>query len=195
MIWRQCARAILSMLACAWLAACASPREHLYSLEDPTREFSVGASVRATVVLGPVSVPELVDRPQLVVRDGIYNIVAREQERWATPLKEALPRLLASELTRRVEDRRFVTSSSAVINTPSAHLLIDITQLDMARTEGVHVIAHWVYRPVARDTADIEGDVAAHSAVSMAGYAGYVDALERAGIAIADDIAVRLESK
>src|SRR6202043_41006 len=114
-----------------------------------------------------------------------------EQERWAAPLKEQLPRLIAAELSRRIADRRFVSASSAAINSPSAHLLIDVSAVDMERASGVRLIAHWVYRPLSQ-TAPIEGDAAAHTEVTLGGYAGYVDALRRANVAIADDIAARL---
>jgi hypothetical protein len=38
-------------------------------------------------------------------------------------------------------------------------------------------------------------DAAAHTEIAMDGYSGYVDALRRAGVAIADDIAARLDAK
>lgn len=188
-------RGFLGMASLFLLTACASPREHLYSLEDVSREAPIGVTDRATVVIERLSLPEEDDRPQLVVREGTYDIRISEQERWATPLKEALPRLLAAQLTRRIADRRFVPAASAAINTPSAHLFIDISNLDMARTTGVRVMAHWVYRPVLRDMVPVEGDTAAHTEITLDGYPGYVDALRRAGIAIADDIAARLEAK
>jgi hypothetical protein len=189
------ARFIPGMASLLLLIACASPREHLYSLDDVSLDTPIGVSDRATVVIERVSLPEVVDRPQLVVREGTYNIRVSEQERWATPLKESLPRLLAAELTRRIGDRRFVPAASAAINKPSARLFIDVSNLDMARTTGVRVLAHWVYRPVSRDMAPAEGDTVAHTEITMDGYPGYVDALRRAGIAIADDIAARLEAK
>lgn len=188
-------RGTLGMPALVFLTACASPRERLYSLEDVSPEAPAGVGARATVVIERVSLPDLVDRPQLVVREGTNDIRISEQERWATPLKESLPRLLAAELTRRIADRRFVPAASAAINTPSARLFIDVSYLDMARATGVHVLAHWVYRPVVRDALPLEGDAAAHTKIAMDGYSGYVDALRAAGIAIADNIAARLESQ
>jgi uncharacterized protein len=182
----------LGVAALGLLTACASPREHLYSLDNSPNEIPAAVSERATVLVGPVNLPELVDRPQLVVRAGAYDIIINEQERWAAPLKEQLPRLLAAELSRRIADRRFVSASSAAINSPSAHLLIDVSAVDMERASGVRLTAHWVYRPLSPLTPPIEGDAAAHTEVTLGGYIGYVDALRRANVAIADDIATRL---
>ena len=100
---RQAATLVLGMLPLALLAACTSARAHLYTLEETPRETAVAIGERPTVVLGPISLPEMVDRPQLAVREGAYGVTVHEQERWAAPLKESLPRLLA----------RFVLSSSA----------------------------------------------------------------------------------
>jgi uncharacterized protein len=186
---------ILSVAALVLLVACASPREHLYSLEDASSDVPIGTNDRATVVIERVSVPEVVDRPQLVVREGTYHIRINEQERWATPLKESLPRLLATQLTQRMTDRRFVPMASAAINTPSARLFIDVSSMELARATGVRVVAHWIYRPVSRDMVPIEGETTAHTEVTMDGYPGFVDALRRAGIAIAEDIAARLNAK
>jgi uncharacterized lipoprotein YmbA len=187
---RHCGTLVAAALGL--LSACASPREHLYTLDVAPEQNSAATGARPTVVVGPVSLPELIDRPQLVVRSGNYDIVINEQERWAEPLKDQLPRLLAAELSRRVADRRFAAASSSAINGPSAHLLIDIGGVDMAHDSGVRLTAHWVYRPVDPQESPVEGDSAAHTEIVLSGYVGYVDALRRAGIAIADDIAARL---
>jgi uncharacterized protein len=188
---RQAATLVLGMLPLALLAACTSARAHLYTLEETPRETAVAIGERPTVVLGPISLPEMVDRPQLAVREGAYGVTIHEQERWAAPLKESLPRLLARELTRRVDDRRFVPASGVAINGPNARLLIDISTLDMAPT-GVGLSTHWVYRPLLQDAMPIEGDTETHAEITLGGYAGYVDALRRAALAVADEIAGQL---
>ena len=60
---------VLALLVCAWLATslgCASPRERLYTLSgsEPT---AMTADPTLHVVLGPVTIPAAVDRPQLIV--------------------------------------------------------------------------------------------------------------------------------
>ena len=183
----------LALILLSVLIACASPRDHLYTLESPrdeaTGDLPPVAQLRGTVVIGPVSLPELVDRPELVVREGQYGIVTLEQQRWAAPLKESLPRVLAGELTRRIPTTRFVAASSAAINVPTARLLIAITRFDVARSGGAQLDAHWVYRPTRTDSAALEGDVTAHENVTGTGYEGYVEALRRASTRLAGGIA------
>jgi len=45
-------------------------------------------------------VPGAVDRPQLVLRQAPNRVAILEQERWAEPLREAVPRLLEDSLRR-----------------------------------------------------------------------------------------------
>jgi uncharacterized lipoprotein YmbA len=48
--------------------------------------------------VGPVTVPSLVDRPQIVVRTGPNQVSVAEFERWASPLKEDIGRVIAKNL-------------------------------------------------------------------------------------------------
>ena len=64
--------AALPLLICM-LSGCASPPVHFYTL---SAEAAAGAAGPATVgvelriAVGPISLPEVVDRPQIVVRSG-----------------------------------------------------------------------------------------------------------------------------
>ncbi len=201
----------LLLVSIVSLLGCASPREHLYTLDASSSELppsvlSPVAMERPTVVVGPISIPQLVDRPELVVRESVYTVATIEQERWAAPLKEALPRLMAVEMQRRMPDKLFLTFSSAVIAAPVARVLIDVTRFDVAR-DGANVDAHWVYKPTPpvaskSESTSISGDVSVHEdlanqAVKQEGlvdarYESYVDALRRACNSLAGQIANRL---
>jgi len=79
------------------LGACASPpRERFYTLDAP--EPPVAAEGAPSISVGPVNIPELVDRPQLVVRVRANEVVLTEQERWAEPLRGAIARVVAANL-------------------------------------------------------------------------------------------------
>ena len=91
------------------LSACASPpRERFYTLDGP--ETPTAAEGAPSIAVGPVSIPELVDRPQIVVRGGPNQVHIVEQARWAEPLKSAIARVvtanLAATLGARVAGQR-----------------------------------------------------------------------------------------
>ena len=189
--YRNCLRfAGLALLL--QLNACTSAPEYLYTLEAASAPTVRSQSVeQPSVLVGPVTLPELIDRPQLVIRNGEYGIVMNEQQRWATPLKEALPRVIAAELGDRLSKQNFVAASAAVVTTPVARLLIDITGFDLS-PQGANLVAHWAYRPTDTQVKPIEGVSQALATVKAIDYIEYVDAARRATLAIADDIAGRL---
>jgi uncharacterized lipoprotein YmbA len=63
-----------------------------------------GLSYRVGV--GPVTVPAAVDRPQIVLRVDANRVALQEQSRWAEPLKESIPRVVASNLAVLLGMRR-----------------------------------------------------------------------------------------
>jgi uncharacterized protein len=171
------------------LAGCASPRVHFYSLHPPDRIETVDSGAKASIVIAPLSIPAVVDRPKLVMLESDYEVIVNEQQRWGAPLKDQLVELLAAALTDRMKTRQFVSASSAAINMPVARLSVDFVRLEFSRGDGVHVVAHWVCRAARDESVLVEGTVASHMLPGPNGYPAYVDALRRAGIAVANGIA------
>jgi uncharacterized lipoprotein YmbA len=179
----------MTALSVILLAACASPRPHFYSLHQPSPVSAVDARPRATVVVGPISIPALVDRPQLVLHENDYEVSVNEQQRWAAPLKDQLMELLAAGLSDRIANRQFVAASSAAINAPAARLSVDFLRLELSRTSGAQLVAHWVYRSASDGSPPIEGNATSHMLPSSNGFPANVDAMRRAVMAVTNDIA------
>lgn len=79
------------------VAACASPpRASFFTLDAP--EPPAAGADAPSVAVGPVGVPDMVDRPQIVVRLGPNQVQIVEQARWAEPLKIAIGRVVAANL-------------------------------------------------------------------------------------------------
>jgi uncharacterized lipoprotein YmbA len=161
-------------------------------LEGNVGESQSYPQARVTVLLGPISIPPEVDRNQIAVREGIGEIVLSEQRQWATPLKDALPRLLAAQLDIKLPGSRFVPTSSAAMANPKGRLSVDIERFEVSRSGGAIVSAHWVYRSSVDKTPPIEGDSNASAEVASAGYDGLVTALRLASRQIATNIATQL---
>ena len=51
-------------------------------------------------MVGPVTVPELVDRPQMVTRVSDNEVAVNEFARWGESLKSNIPRVIASNLVK-----------------------------------------------------------------------------------------------
>ncbi|OUL69536.1 PqiC family protein, partial [Paraburkholderia hospita] len=94
----------------ATLAGCAgSPKSDFYTLSAEASRESVSHGSPVIVVIGAVSVPELVDRPQIVVRAGTNHVTIDEFARWAEPLKSQIPRVFVADLSQLLNSPRVST--------------------------------------------------------------------------------------
>lgn len=186
------ARGSLAGLMMLLLNACASPREHYYLLEQSAPERSIAIANRSTVLVGPIVIPAEIDRPQIVVRKGPHEVAFNEQERWAVSLKEALPRMIAAELSHHAKNTRFVPVASGVAATVKAQLAIDFVRFEVSYHAGATVALHWVYRVSELNLPPLEGDAVARLPVETQGIEGLVDALRRATTQVANTIGEHL---
>ncbi|MGZ5121144.1 MAG: PqiC family protein, partial [Burkholderiales bacterium] len=88
------------MMLCALTvvaAGCAStPPAHFYTLSATATRSSTSSSV--SVAVGPVSVPAVVDRPEIIISTGDNEVQLDEFNRWASPLQDNLARVIAENL-------------------------------------------------------------------------------------------------
>lgn len=96
-------RAPVALLIGALLAAagCSSPNPRYYTLQ-PVPGAAAAAGV-STVIVGPVSVPAVLDRPQLVMAMGGNEVRIEEFNRWAAPLSDQIAATLVADLAQRLD--------------------------------------------------------------------------------------------
>ncbi len=154
------------------LAACASPlKEKFYTLEAP--EPPAAAEGAPSVAVVSVTVPDLVDRPQIVVRTGANQVGMSEQARWAEPLRSAIGRVVTANLATALGARPAAQRGADA----DYRVTLDVQRFESTLGDGVLIDAVWsvtpksgerrVGRTVAREKArgpDYDGLAAAHSA-------------------------------
>lgn len=87
------------LLAAVVLAGCASePRTNFYTLVPAAVPAQAAAKAPYSVAIGPVGVPDSLDRPQMVLRSGANQVTISEFERWAGPLKNEIALAVAENL-------------------------------------------------------------------------------------------------
>jgi uncharacterized protein len=130
--------------------ACASPPSRFYTL-------SAGAAPAATasnlsVAVGPVSVPAVVDRPEIVVSTGPNQVRLEEFNRWAAPLQNGIARVVAENLVAMLGTPR-VTLSSQSSAEADYRAVIEVQGFDSAPGEAATLDAVWTVRRT-KDGAD-----------------------------------------
>jgi hypothetical protein len=148
-------------------AGCASPRSSFYTLNSTGKPATPGADYFVSV--GPVSVPAAVDRPQIVVRLAPNQVAIDEFHRWASPLPDAIARVVAENLAAMLG-----TSHVAVFSRPTAagaryRVLIDVLRFESAPGEAATLDAVWTVRST-RDGTTRSGRTTVRESVPDRGY-------------------------
>ena len=128
-----------ALLAALLVASCGTPpRERFYTLEAP--EPPVAAPDAPSVAVGPVSVPEMVERPQFVVRTSANEVVIAEQARWAEPLKSAIARVVAANLAKDLGARTLAQPRNGDAD---YRVILDVQRFESTLGEAVLLDAQW----------------------------------------------------
>ncbi len=138
------------------LSACSSvPPPTLYVLEavpliSGDKAVSPGGRQRAVVALGPVGVPDYLDRTDIVRRASDNRLEYGADERWAEPLRSGLQRLLVAVLADRLGPGYWVTGSSSRAGAVDAEVLVDVEAFEKDAAGGGVLIASWEVRVAGR---------------------------------------------
>ncbi len=147
------------------------------------------------IVVGPATVPDSLDRPQLVVRMSENRVTLVEHARWAEPLSSAIPAVLAEDLGR-------LLNSSAVMAYPQNpehfdyQVLIEVLRFDSVPDDAATVEVAWTLR--APDGESRFGRTLVRERVDSTGYealaAAHSRALRAVSAAIADAVRRRADA-
>ena len=179
-------------------AGCSTPTatERFYALSDggaSSASASVSASTSTStafpgIVISAVTVPELIDRPQIVTRDGGNRVNLAEQQLWAEPVKNGIARVLAARLAKSLADAGRPAQVAAYPQTsianPDVRITIDVLRFDATPGGEAVVDALWSVRRTSDATVRTGRTVAARP-IAAASYDDTVrawsDALDQVG--------------
>ena len=180
------------------LAACGSPpKEHFYTLSAGASPENAASHTMdgLRIAVGPVTLPEVVDRPQLVVRQGANRVLVLEQQRWAEPLKAAIPRVIAENLAQILGTRQVSAYPQSAGTDADYRVAVDIQRYESSLGGMVMIDALWTVRS-APGVKPRTGQSMARESAGGADYDALVSAQSRALATISREIAeaIRAES-
>lgn len=180
---------LVAGLALAVLAGCAaSPSPRFYTLSPTAGSTAAPAKANYTVGVGLVTVPEMVDRPQLVVRIDANRVQLMEQDRWAEPLQGAIGHAIAGNLSRQLQGA-WVTAypQSSTINT-DFQVVVNVQRFESAPGTAASVDVLWQVRN-AKGTVIKSGRSSVSEPTNGSGNEELVAAHDRALAKVSQDIA------
>ena len=181
-----CALALLT-------AGCAStsPSPQLFTLSPiakPVEEKTI-----LTITVGPVSVPEAVDRPQLVLSVAPNQVAVDEFNRWASPLKSDIARVVAENLSIILGSPYVSIFPQSVSLSPSYRITIDVMRFESVPGETAKLTAIWSVRSTA-DGQSQGGRTALAETVKDKTYPALVAAHSRMLAVLSGDIAAAIRT-
>lgn len=128
------------------LASCASSPSPVYlTLDVPHSALPVQPGQRA-VVVGPVSVPEIVDRPQLMLSTAPNRVEPAPRLRWAQPYKHEIAQALAAQLAQAAANPRIVPAAAALPDEPYLRVVVDLLHVELREGDSVSMDVLWSVR-------------------------------------------------
>ena len=185
------------MVPIALLAAAASgcgttAPSRFYTL-DATAVSDGTAPVSYPIMVGPVSVPAAVDRPEFVLQTAPNRVDVDEFNRWAAPLNDAVAQVVAGDLVKLLGTPNVAAAPMANFE-PAYRVTIDVQRFDSVPGQSALVEAVWtVHRTAGGETRS--GRTIASEPVQGSGFDALAAAHSRALAKMSVDIAAAIRAE
>jgi hypothetical protein len=98
------------------------------------------------VVVGPVAVPSVVDRPQIVVTTGANQVTVDDFNRWASSVQDNLARVVAEDLAALLGTQRVTLFQSSLGADVDYRVQIEVRNFESAPGKYAALDAVWTVR-------------------------------------------------
>ena len=176
----------------ALAAGCAaSPASRFYTLSAASGPAATSSNL--WIAVGPVSVPAVVDQPQIVVNVGPNQVRLEEFNRWAAPLQNDIARVVADNLVLMLGTPRVTLSTQTSSADADYRAAIDVQSFQSAPGEAAIVDAVWTVRRTKDGKAET-GRTTVRETVQEKGYDALAAAHSRAVARLSQDIAAAVRA-
>ena len=181
-----------SCVLAALIAACASaPPPKFYTL---SRTPATGTPASAlSILVGPVSIPAVVDQPAIVVSTGPNQVTLDEFNRWASPLANNISRVVAENLVDLVGTPRVSQFQQSLNVDVDYRVAIEVQSFESSLGDAATFSAVWAVRRT-RDGKTETGRTAVREAPNDKSYEALAAAHSRALSQMSQDIAAAIRT-
>lgn len=173
------------------IAGCAaSPSPKFYALSAVAMNVPPSDSRGMTVSIGPVTVPELVDQPKMVIMLDANRVSIDEYARWAEPLKRGIARVLVADLTQSLLGA-IVTAYPQRVDDDAYRVSVDVQEFASSASGMTTLSVIWSVRAGEREE-PVRGRSVVHETAAGPGNDALVNAYSRSLARVATDIAAAL---
>jgi uncharacterized protein len=180
------------------VAGCAgSPPSSLYTLSAIGTAASESQSPQAppaVIAIGPVSLPDYLDRPQIVTRQSAYELELAANDRWAAPLYDMLPRVLVEDLALRLPSDRIVSFPETGDASFDYRVAVQVSRFDVDAAGEAALATRWQFYARSAPRALLVADDTLQRRVEDRGFDAYAASLSAALAELGDRIAQGVNS-
>ena len=174
------------------LAGCrGSPPARFYTLASTAPPGQAQSAPTYSVLVGPVSLPAIVDRPQIVAYQGANQVTLAEQSRWAEPLSSAVPRVIAGNLANLLVGAQVQAVSRSAPLEPDFRVMLDVQRFEPVLGREATIEVLWTVR-AAKGKATKTGRSLVREPAAGGDYEAIVAAFDRSLAAVSGDIAAAI---
>jgi uncharacterized lipoprotein YmbA len=187
---------LLAAIAIPWIVAvlaagCATPASRFYTLS--TTPAPAGIPVAYSVAVGPVTIPSVIDRPQIVVSRSPNQVQLDEFNRWASPLQSNIARVVADNLASILGTARVSLFPQTMSAAADYRAAVQVQRFDTAPGDAASLEALWTVTR-AKDGTTQTGRTSVRESSPSGGYDGVAAAHSRALARLSRDIADAIQA-
>jgi uncharacterized lipoprotein YmbA len=119
------------------------PPTQFYVLEPLSQPVSLTTDKKRQIGIGPVSLPTLLERKQIVTRLPDNSVQIAEFHQWASPLKDNVAEVLTHNLAALQADDLIRAYPWSAYGAVDYRIIIDITRFDTCPEQSVNLEANW----------------------------------------------------
>ena len=162
------------------LSGCAdSPNVEFYVLEaiNSTAQPSRENNPQRTIGIGPVTVPTLLERKQIITRSSDNTVKFAEFQQWASPLQDSLLQALSRNLSGLQAKHIIRAYPWAAHGTVDLQVIVDFIRFDTTPGKSANLEANWTIKNESSRNSLKTGHTLINRAMTDTSYSGTVKAL------------------
>jgi len=183
--------AMLLISACA-----ATPPTNFYVLEALSQAPPAlsDTAKKRLIGIGPITLPALLERKQIVTRAENNSVQIAEFHQWAEPVKDNVAQVLMQNLSRLQSPDIFRTYPWSAYGTVNYRVIIDIVRFDTQPGKSVNLEAAWAIMDEKNHSIIINGQSRIEQALTEDSYPAVARALSQVLSEFSRELAQALQS-
>jgi len=181
----------LATLATACSLGGGNVKENFYVLSGPEGASPPDSPGAISIYVGPVAVPDTVDRSAMVLQSSANQVDLSDENRWAEPVKTAIPRVIAENLMRLLNTPRVMASRVGPVSDVDYRVALEVQRFESSLSQGATVEVLWSVTGK-RAKAPVTGRSSVREPAASPTPEGVAAAHSRALARVAQDIAAAL---